>query len=35
MKGILALLGKLARSAGSSAVGTATVLGVAVAMQKE
>ena len=35
MKGILALLGKLARSAGSSAVGTATVLGVAGAMQKE
>ena len=35
MKGIFALLGKLARSAGSSAVGTATVLGVAGAMQKE
>ena len=35
MKGIFALLGKLARSAGSSAVGTATVLGVAGVMQKE
>ena len=35
MKGLFGLLGKLARSAGSSAVGTATVLGVAGAMQKE
>ena len=35
MRGILGLLGKLARSAGSSAVGTASVLGVAGAMQKE
>ena len=35
MRGIFGLLGKLARSAGSSAVGTATVLGVAGAMQKE
>ena len=35
MKGILGLLGKLVRSAGSSAVGTASVLGVAGAMQKE
>ena len=34
MKGILGLLGRLARIAGSSAVGTATVLGVAGAMQK-
>ena len=33
MKGILGLLGRLARSAGSSAIGTATVLGVAGAMQ--
>ena len=35
MKGILGLFGRLARSAGSSAVGTASVLGVAMAMQKE
>ena len=35
MKGLLGLLGKLVRSAGSSAVGTASVLGVAGAMQKE
>ena len=35
MRGIFGLLGNLARSAGSSAVGTATVLGVAEAMQKE
>ena len=35
MRGILGLLGKLARSAGSSVVGTASVLGVAGAMQKE
>ena len=34
MKGILGLLGRLARSAGSSAVGTASVLGVAGTMQK-
>ena len=33
MKGILGLIGKLVRSAGSSAIGTATVLGVAGAMQ--
>ena len=33
MKGLLGLIGKLVRSAGSSAIGTATVLGVAGAMQ--
>ena len=33
MTGLLGLIGKLVRSAGSSAIGTATVLGVAGAMQ--
>ena len=33
MKGILGLVGRLARSAGSSAIRTATVLGIAGAMQ--
>ena len=33
MKGLLGLIGKLVRSAGSSAIGTATVLGVAGTMQ--
>ena len=33
MKGLLGLIGKLVRSAGSSAIGTVTVLGVAEAMQ--
>ena len=35
MKGLLGLLGKLVRSAGSSAVGTESVLGVTGTMQKE